>query len=92
MYVGESHVRIFINLLQKLYTIGGEAVFGLIEATSVCIKMNVRKTVSAMLSLPSLLNGMNTEAIPVRVTSSIGKSKLKIFYVNNKALSHWQFS
>ena len=55
---------------------GDEAVFGLIEATNACINMNVRTTVISMLSLLSVCVGINTEAIPVNATRSIGTRRL----------------
>ena len=61
------------------HTSGDVDVLGLMEAISVCRKMNVSTTVSAMLSLLSLSNEMNTEAIPVKVTSTIGTSRLNTF-------------
>ena len=60
-------------------TIGVVGVLGIIEAISVCRKINVSNTVSAMLSLLSDWAGMKTDAIPVKATSRIGTMRLKIF-------------
>lgn len=57
-------------------TFGVVGVLGLMAATIVCRNMNVSTTVSAMLSLLSDCGGMNTEAIPVIATSSIGTMRL----------------
>lgn len=57
-------------------TTGDFGVLGLMEATSVCRKINVSTTVSAMLSRVSDWDGINTEAIPVKATSSRGMIKL----------------
>ena len=65
-------------ILRISHTIGGDADLGLIDATSICRKMYVSKIVRDMFNLPSLWNGMKTEAIPVMVTSNIGMIKLKI--------------
>ena len=51
-------------------------VFGIIAATSVCKKMKVSTTVTAMLSLLSDFSGRNTEEIPATVTSNIGTIRL----------------
>lgn len=59
-----------------LQTIGDVGVLGLISAKSVCRKIKVITTVRAMFSLHSEFGEINVDAIPVDVTSSIGRIKL----------------
>lgn len=60
-------------------TIGEDGVFGHKVATNACMKMNVSTTVNVMFSLVSVCDGINTEAIPVKVTSSTGTMRLLIY-------------
>lgn len=59
-----------------LQTIGDVGVLGLIDAMIACIKMNVSTTVIGTDNLLSVRGGINTEAIPVKATNSIGTIRL----------------